>query len=513
MKQLSFWIILVTILPLIGSCTNNKAKNSIPKIHFSGNSGWTGEPTAFVYYQGEYHLFYQYNPTDVVFGNISWGHAVSNDLLHWQELPIAIKENGNGQNYSGSVIIDEKNTSGLGTINDPAFIAYYTQYKSADVEKGISSSYSIKIAYSNDKGHTWTDNIQPEWQTTDTESNSLRNPNVSWNQQLNKWVMTVSTGQSIKFFTSTNTKQWTFLCEFGEKIKSIGGWETSSLFPMQVESSNKTKWILIVNMNGSPSDEAPGIRYFVGDFNEKGFTLTQDKDQWLDYGKDNYAGIICNNLPETNLTMIGWMNSWYYAHFTPAEGKKGSMTFPRQLKLTEKNGHYFVSTSFHENLYNNKTTWSLGKTEISDTKDIDKPSTFSTPFLLEIVFDTSNKHALSAAREYGIRFKTSSGKVLTIAYQAEMGYYYIDRSGFQEKIFSNDYEKQLGAVYRLYDSSDKWNILSDNGSIEFIAGNGLVSISSLVINNEEFEIMEVFAKSGKKNILEANLRKINRNIK
>jgi len=199
-----------------------------PQFHFSPEHGWMNDPNGMVYLDGEYHLFYQYNPYGSMWANMSWGHAVSTDLVSWTYLPTALTPDSLGAIFSGSAIIDVNNTAGFGK---NAMVAVYTS---------AGKVQSQSIAYSTDKGRTFTKYVKnpvlPNSGITD-----FRDPKVSWNEQSQQWVMALATKQTITFYGSPNLKEWTKLSEFGNGMGAHGGvWECPDLFPLTYQG--KTKW-------------------------------------------------------------------------------------------------------------------------------------------------------------------------------------------------------------------------------------------------------------------------------
>ena len=479
-------IILSSIILLFFSCKSDKGTtdaNALPTLHFTHGENWTGEPAGALYYDGEYHLFYQYNPKEAVFGNIHWGHAVSKDLLQWQILPVALSPDNKGQINSGSVIADVHNTSGLAAGDIPVFIAYYT----------YSGDSNVAIAHSLDKGHTWTKHNEPVL----TDQQTFKNPNVSWNHKAGKWLMTVSTGSALQFYSSHDCLNWNYLSEFGDHTNG-GSWEGSSLISLPVEGEDSHKWILITNTSHGPANEAPATRYYIGDFDGKQFHATQNKELWIDYGFDNCNGIIFNNTPNNRKITIGWLNCWSYAHFTPDETARGRMTFPRELTLSNENNHHLIASNPVKELHSTtKQTHTIGTTTITEKENIFTQHPFpEAPFLLTLSFNNTNKSALWASKDYGIRFITKTGKALSIGYKADMEYYYIDRRGLTKQPFSDDFEQVAGVAYVPKDTINQWTILHDNGSVELFAGKGKAVISSLYYTDEDFISFELYSKHG-----------------
>jgi fructan beta-fructosidase len=173
-----------------------------PQFHYSPNENWMNDPNGLVYYKGEYHLFYQYHPHSKIWVPMHWGHAVSKDLLHWEELPIALYPDELGQIFSGSAVIDKQNTSGLKTADEDVMVAIFTHH-GEDNEKQ-------SIAYSNDRGRTWT-----KYKGNPVISNpglkDFRDPKVFWHVESQKWVMSLACGDRIHFYGSPYLIDWDLL--------------------------------------------------------------------------------------------------------------------------------------------------------------------------------------------------------------------------------------------------------------------------------------------------------------
>lgn len=204
-----------------------------PQVHFSPRKHWTNDPNGLVFFKGEYHLFFQYNPFGDQWGHMSWGHAVSSDLLHWRELPVAIPEQDGEMVFTGSVVID-KNTSGLCGIQPQCMVAVYTGHRSTPEHTWQTQN----LAYSTDKGRTWTRYAGNP--VIDLHMADFRDPSVFWDEKQNRWSMAVSLPKEhkVRFYSSTNLKQWTQLSEFGPAGDIDGDWEcpTSFIFPPRTET-------------------------------------------------------------------------------------------------------------------------------------------------------------------------------------------------------------------------------------------------------------------------------------
>ena len=481
------------LIPIFESCVNCVSeKKSDSRIHFFADK-WTGQPGGLLYYDGVYHLFYQCNPDKPTFGNISIGHAHSTDLVNWKIEGIAVQSEKGTSINTGNVVVDIHNTSGFGSSEQPAFLAFYTVDNSR-VSDEFTTLNSIYLAYSLDAGKTWEK--YPIQILQNPEVPLFQNPNVAWNEVLGKWLMTISTGTTIQIYTSDNCIKWEFRSEFGENVNSIGGWESSSLFSIADDKNQATKWILLVSMNGGPANGSPAVRYFVGDLVDGEFHQTQYDELWLDYGRDNYGSMVFDNLESK--VALSWMNCWDYANLLPTTNQRGAMTIPRELRLVKDVNHYLLKSS---PVFLNKEQFQKEKCRqefsVKDSMLLYSNLNISNQsYLIETAFNTENRFAIWAPQKYGVYIKTKSGKRLEIGYNADMKYYYIDRSKLFGKSFSPFFDQVVGAAYPIRESQTDWTILIDQNSIEFFACEGRIAITSLFYSNEELESVELFAQGG-----------------
>jgi levanase len=224
------------------------------------------DPNGLVFYKGEYHLFFQYNPEGNQWGNISWGHAVSTDLVHWKQLPLAIPHTSDEAIFSGSAVVDEHNTSGFGTRKNPAMVAVYTSFHAS------TGTQAQSLAYSLDRGRTWTKYAGNP--VIDIGSANFRDPKVQWYAPTKSWLMTVSLSDQhkVRFYSSKDLKHWDLLSEFGPAGATGGVWECPDLFPLPVDGDPKhVKWVLVVNINPGGIAGGSAAQYFIGDFDGTAF--------------------------------------------------------------------------------------------------------------------------------------------------------------------------------------------------------------------------------------------------
>jgi sucrose-6-phosphate hydrolase SacC (GH32 family) len=324
-----------------------------PQFHFTPVRNWMNDPNGLLYYKGEYHLFFQHNPKENIWGNMSWGHAVSSDLYSWEELPVAIPCTDDVGIFSGSAVIDYENTSEFGSKENPAMVAIYTEHKND------KTSQTQCLAFSLDSGRTFTKyegNPVIDLQTPD-----FRDPKVQWID--GQWLMTIALPDlhQISFYSSPNLKEWTHLSNFGPAAEIGGCWECPDLFKLG------NKWVLIVSLNPGGYQIGSGTQYFIGDWNGKEFIADDIKTRWLDYGRDNYAGVTFNNVSENKRIFLGWMSNWEYANKVPTDPWRSAMTLPRELSLE---GDCLVQRVIaNEKLPTIKFSTSGGSVRISESAD------------------------------------------------------------------------------------------------------------------------------------------------
>lgn len=297
-----------------------------PVYHHTPAYGWMNDPNGMFYKDGVYHLYYQYNPYGSVWGNMTWGHSTSRDLVHWTYEGTPIVPDAWGAIFSGSCVVDHENTAGFGK---GAVVAFYTSAKSTpwgDVQ-------SQSMAYSLDNGKTFT-KYEGNPILTSSERD-FRDPKVFWYAPGKHWVMMLAVGQHMEIYSSVTLKDWKKESEFGAMQGAHGGvWECPDLVEIPVEGTRQKKWVLICNLNPGGPFGGSAAQYFVGSFDGKTFvnespTLTK----WMDWGKDNYATVTWNNAPDGRCVALGWMSNWQYANNVPTRQYRSANTIARDLTL------------------------------------------------------------------------------------------------------------------------------------------------------------------------------------
>ena len=328
------------------AATATTAETFRPILHYAARNTWLNDPNGLIFHGGVYHLYYQNNPLDNVWGNMSWGHATSPDLLTWTEHPVAIACDEEEDIFSGSIVFDRDNTSGFGSVSAPPLVAIYTSaFKHGSAHHGLQAQ---SLAYSLDGGFTWTKHTANP--VLNRGSAEFRDPKViRYDGDVGSyWVMVAveATEFQVVLYKSNDLKDWELLSTFGPANATGGVWECPDLFALPVDDDpNNLQWVLTVNLNpGGPNNGSAG-QYFVGDFDGTTFTSAttvtegpQDPDrlgeyQWLDWGRDYYAAVSFSDAPDNRRLMIAWMNNWEYANHIPTSPWRSPMTLAREISL------------------------------------------------------------------------------------------------------------------------------------------------------------------------------------
>ena len=309
-----------------------------PVYHHTPLYGWMNDPNGMVYKDGEYHLYYQYNPYGSKWGNMHWGHSVSRDLIHWQHLDPAIARDTLGHIFSGSTVVDKDNTAGYGK---DALIALYT---SASDKYGQIQC----MAYSTDNGRTYTKYEHNPILTPFDGLKDFRDPKVFWYEPDKKWIMIVSADKNMRFYSSNDLKEWTYLSQFGEGYGAQPNqFECPDFVQLPVDGNkDNMKWVMIVNINPGCMFGGSATEYFVGTFDGKEFKCDTKPQvtKWLDYGKDHYAAVCISNTGDRTIA-LPWMSNWQYANITPIKQYRGANGLPRELTLYTKDGQTYVAAN------------------------------------------------------------------------------------------------------------------------------------------------------------------------
>ena len=492
-----------------------------PSYHFTPLYGWMNDPNGMVYKDGEYHLYFQYNPYGSKWGNMHWGHAVSKDLVHWEHLDPAIARDPVGHIFSGSSVVDKKNTAGFGK---NAIIAIYTN-------NSVNHDEVQCVAYSNDNGRTFTKYEGNPVLTPFDGLKDFRDPKVFWYEKGKCWYMIVSADKETRFYKSKNLKKWNYVSAFGKGIgQQPCQYECPDFFQLPVNGDKKKmKWVMTMNINPGCWFGGSATEYFVGDFDGKKFTCPDANEvKWLDWGKDHYATVTFSNTGDRVLG-ITWMSNWQYANLTPFKQNRGANGLPRELKLYEKNGKYYISEDVAPEVYAlRKDTKNVADASVADEKML-----AGVAANMEGAFEIEADVTPDANGIAGIEISNNKRERTMIYFDMKQGKVVMDRtesglSDFGKQSVPHDIElawdKQLAAEgkqparitnsinYKNDFALATWAPLSlcengkktyhvdifvDKSSVELFVDGGRIAMTNLVFPVAPYENVKLYTQGGK----------------
>ncbi len=456
-----------------------------PGFHFTPPQHWINDPNGLVFFAGEYHLFFQHNPFGNAWGHMSWGHAVSTDMLHWKHLSVAIPETDGIMAFSGCAVVDWRNSSGFGINDQPPLVLVFTGQNDAIMRQ------DQRLAFSTDHGRTWE--LFEGNPVLDIGIQDFRDPKVLWHEASQKWVMVVVLADQLKvsFYASHDLKTWVHQSDFAPPNTTDRLWEVPELFELKIGFSSDSRWVLKVDaFPNNPLGRIAG-RYFVGRFD--GVQFVPDhlelEPNWLDFGEDFYAAISWSDVPDGRRIWLGWMSNWNYARETPTRPWRGAMTIPRSLRLEEVAGRLrLVQEPVRElealrgRLYSlPATSFTEGSTglEVTGTK-------------LEIIVTFKAK----TATEFGLKVRVGQDTFTTIGYNLERQELFVDRRQSGKVDFSEHFAGKHAAPLTLEDDELKLRVFVDQSSVEVFAQNGQIVITELIYPNPDSDGLELYAIGG-----------------
>jgi fructan beta-fructosidase len=468
-----------------------------PQYHFTPAIDWMNDPNGLVYFKGEYHLFYQYNPFGDTWGHMSWGHAVSRDLMHWTHLPVAIPEESGVMAYSGSAVVDWKNTSGFGRGGEPPLVAVYTGDR-----KTNESQY---IAYSTDRGRTFTRYAGNP--VLDVGRADFRDPKVFWYEPQQRWVMVLALPpeHKVSFYSSRDLKQWTHLSDFGPTGATGGVWECPDLFELPVNGDRtNSRWVLIVNLNPGGPVGGSGTQYFVGRFDGTRFTLDSsaanrshvaaDSIRWADFGKDFYAAVSWSDLPRADgrRVWIGWMSNWQYAKLIPTAPWRSAQSLPRTLALTTtSDGIRLVQQPVAEvQSLRGAPRRVAARTIPVGVSALDSLGIAGAS--MEIVAELE----VGTASELGLEVRTGPNEETVIGVEPSARRFFIDRRRSGDVSFDPAFSGRHYAPLPIENGRVRLRIFVDWSSVEVFAGDGRSVITDQIFPAPESRGVALYATGG-----------------
>lgn len=450
------------------------------KIHFSPLRGWTNDPNGMFYLNGEWHLFYQYNPYGAKWDNMSWGHAVSRNLRDWKHLPTALYPDSLGAIYSGSAVVDRDNTAGFG---EGAVVAIYTSSTKKRQCQSIAYSLDGGISFTKYKGNPVLTGTRRDF----------RDPKVFWHAPTNRWIMVLAAGNGMEIFSSTNLKEWHFESRCGEEWGyHTGVWECPDLFELPYKEGSK--WVLLCS-TPIPQKGGSSVQYFVGDFDGHRFVpLNPEKDRahLLNYGRDYYATVSWSGVEGSRRVVVGWQNNWRYANALPTNGFRGYMTVPHQLHLAEWRGEPILVASLADELL------SIGKEVYNYTGVLaaEKPLVWERtkseePLIIKIGIGDNRADIV------GLRLHNGCGEEVDMRFDFKRNRFTVDRT----KSGNVDFHAEFASISEApITDADKQSatIFVDNNSVECYTD--IAALSNLLFPSKSYSLLELYSIGGTANI-------------
>ena len=439
--------------------------------HFTPAFGWNNDPNGLFYKDGVWHMSYQHNPYSVSWGNMSWGHATSKDLIHWEHHGDILRPDELGAIFSGSAVIDHDNTAGFGK---DAIVAIYTSDRNGERQS---------IAYSTDGGYTYTKYEGNPVIPDNPNSRNFRDPKVYWIG--GQWVMVLSVNQVVEFYGSPDLKNWTLLSAFGEGIGShLSVWECPDLRKFTYEG--KEKWVLFVNLGRDPNG-ANNVQYFIGDFDGKNFTADPlPYPLWLDQGVNQYAGVTFAEAPDDRTVFIAWLtSSSFMGNSAPATKYfSGGMTLPRELCIKSNGVHpYVASVPSPEVFAARGRSSALALSSDGDKATIPGASTGAYEIDLTLV--------PSGMNPFGFVLSNGKGEKVTYTFDPAKGVLLTDRSESGLQSFGRNVANPI--VSRMIGRSEyQVRLFVDRMTSEMFINDGDMVATNCVFPEEYYDTVEVF---------------------
>ena len=431
-----------------------------PAYHHSPVYGWMNDPNGLFYKDGVWHLYYQWNPYGSQWENMTWGHSISTDGLHWTPQPTAIEADALGAIFSGCCVVDKNNTAGFG---NGAIVAYYT---SAGARQTQSMAFSV------DGGQTFTKYAGNPVIVSDVPD--FRDPHIFWNEEAGFWNMVLASGQEMSIYSSKDLKQWKHESNFGLTYGNHGGvWECPDLMKLPVDGTGEQKWMLICNINPGGPFGGSATQYFIGQFDGHQFVCEDQPEEtkWMDYGKDHYATVTFDNAPDGRRVAIAWMSNWQYANQVPTMQFRSTNSILRDLSLYQYEGETYCAVRPAKEM------------DAARGKKIARPTD-----RCEIV--------VTLKGDARITLSNGSKERVVLDYDADMASLDLDRRHSGQSSFSDAFPTVVTAP--VHGSLRTLRIFIDKSSIEVFDADGRLSMTNLVFPSSPYNRISVKGKANAK---------------
>lgn len=439
-----------------------------PAYHHTPQYGWMNDPNGMFWKDGEWHLYYQYNPYGSQWENMHWRHSVSRDLVTWEDRGVALAPDGLGTIFSGSCVVDHDNTAGFGR---GAVIAFYTS---------AGESQTQSMAYSTDGGQTFTKyNGNP---VITSNVPDFRDPHVFWHKETARWIMILAAGQEMSIYSSANLKDWTYESSFGHGYGCHDGvWECPDLMRLPVSGTGEEKWVLLCNINPGGPFGGSATQYFTGRFDGHRFTCESAPEvtKWMDYGKDHYAAVTFDNAPDGRRVIMGWMSNWQYANQVPTMQFRSANTIARDLSLYTDGDETYVGVSPSPEMTTRRGKVLAGKSSV-------RRRTFDAAvgaYEMSVNFISSIKETLT------ITLSNGKGERVVMVYNPSARTFSMDRAASGRTDFSDAFAVTTTAP--VHGTMHSLRLFVDKCSIEAFDGDGRMAMTNLVFPSEPYNMVTI----------------------
>ena len=434
--------------------TNREAYR--PVYHHTPMWGWMNDPNGLFYKDGVWNLYFQYNPYGSTWENMTWGHATSRDLVHWQYEGTPIEPDALGTIFSGSAVVDSANTAGFGK---NAIVAMYTS---------AAENQTQSLAYSTDGGKTFTK--YSDNPTLTAKEPDFRDPKMIWNEATNEWNLVMATGQKMNFYSSKDLKNWKYESSFGEGYGCHKGvWECPDLIQMA-----NGKWVLFCNINPGGPFGGSATQYFVGQWDGHQFTCESKPEvtKWMDYGKDHYATVTFSNAPDGRHVALPWMSNWQYAAVVPTKQYRSGNGIPRDLGIFTDGNEDYLSVKPSPEIMKafSKKAQSLGDACMVEVSGLRRNAT--------------------------IELSNGKGERVVMRYDAAENSFSVDRMKSGQTDFSDVFASVTTAP--THGKVSRVLIFIDKSSVEVFDADGKFALTNLVFPTKPYDRLTV--KGGKSKI-------------
>jgi fructan beta-fructosidase len=463
--------------------------NTRPAYHFTAPANWLNDPNGLVKYDGEYHLFYQYNPSQPFWGFIHWGHAVSTDLVHWTDLPVALAPDAVlGMPFSGSAVVDSRRSGGLCADDASACVVLiFTHSGAAQVQS---------IAVSDDRARRFrlypSNPVLPNPGETD-----FRDPKVFFFEATQQWVMALAAGTRISFYGSGDLKTWQHLSDCVPSVPVPGVLEVPDLFELPIiNEPGATRWILKFDTNPGGRYGGSGAHYLIGQFDGRRFIPeTGSVPRWVDYGADFYAATSFANMPadDDRRIWVGWMNNWAYASVLPTGAWRGALSIPREVGVVrDTDGYHLVQRPAKE-----LTALRAGPATIDIEDQLLEGRSVNVEDSKGDAMEISLAIEPGATGEFAFFLRENSVHYTKIGYDQSRQVLFVDRSRSGNTVLGDTLPARHEApLHPDATGAITLTIFLDRSSLEVFGNDGRVVLTDVVLASDDALSIHLDAKGG-----------------